>query len=580
MNLSNPPERAITSCCAASLKVTAIAWAIALSCAANRLALAEEPLEFVHRWQLEPDLGVSWVKDPDKRPKPVDLTALSSDSLKRCIEQARYITRFAANIRFAREQDQVLDALIDRLRSNEQNRQVRLALFSAAVAMSDGKKADELWKLAENDVAARPVIEEALIRWQSPVAREYWRGQLASSSTNVAAILRSLNGMRVTGETSDLDALEVLITQASQPLPVRIAACEAYGAITSKGAESLALQVLDSNETLRHLMAAKILAGHKSQQCLPILNRILNEGSLPAVSSAILTVAKVAPEKVDDSAESWLAHLDSAVRTSTIQALGEMESERSLNSLAIGLEDKILEVRAAALGALIQRSRNPKARADIDQIVDHYLATGTYRSLEQVIQLVVHLQDHDRCPRFIELLEHPRAEVSNTAAWALDRLVEQGDTQFLNEIHSRAKMLTKQHFGDSPMTVADSVQVAFLFEILGKYGVSEADEMLQRYIPKYIAPTVARAAAIWALGKIWENQGHSAVTKKLSGRLHDYSPSDPEDQEVKYVCTIAMAMIAHPDTYADIERFHGRPPNQVGIARGWALEYLQAKAKN
>ena len=553
--------------------------ALLLTVLATPCEAFEHP-EFIHRWQLDPDLKVSWVKDPDRRYKPVDLNGLNSSSKKRTVEQARYIVRFAANIRYAGEHTVVLDTVLKRLAKKENSRQVRLALLSAAIAVSDGERADEIWGMANDDLAAQSIVERALIRWENPVAIEIWRSRLGDPAAAPALLIRSLGGMEVLGESSDLPALANIIESRAVPQTVRLAACRAYGAIADSGAEGLAQQVLQESSGLATLMCAYLLRNHTSNECSQIIKPIAEGRDFASAALAIPTLARSNAVYFDRNAQGWIKHVDSSIRLAAIEALRQSKSDESINTLAIGLEDTVYEVRAAALEALAFRSKVAASRETIDTIVDHYLATGTHRSMEQIIQLVVHLHDHERCARLIELLSHPRAEVYNAAAWALEQLVTKSDISFLVAILEHVSAATDAHFGGTEMTVPESVKLAFLFEILGKHQVKKADAMLQKYIPKYIAPTVARAAAIWALGRIWEDQANAQVTQKLSGRLNDYSPANPEDQEVKYVCAIAMAMIAHPSTFADIESYHDRPPAPVGVARGWALKELNSKSNN
>ena len=112
-----------------------------------------------------------------------------------------------------------------------------------------------------------------------------------------------------------------------------------------------------------------------------------------------------------------------------------------------------------------------------------------------------------------------------------------------------------------------------LMMAMGDMDYRPAEPLMRRYIPKGSFDVMARAAAIWALGKLREGRADSTLVTLLEGRLADIHPPVPEMEEVRRFSAIALGRMQDA---APLETLHSflemeQTNVEIGGACRWAI---------
>ncbi|MCA9133820.1 MAG: HEAT repeat domain-containing protein, partial [Planctomycetales bacterium] len=123
---------------------------------------------------------------------------------------------------------------------------------------------------------------------------------------------------------------------------------------------------------------------------------------------------------------------------------------------------------------------------------------------------------------------------------------------------------------------------SFLFEALGRNEFRPAAEMLKIYVPKngHKMGDLARASAIWALGKIFRGSQDAGLANQLAQRMHDEDVMDPENELVRYNATLALGWIGAPSSLYQLRAVAYEPPVPLGLAREWAIQQCSGGSEN
>ncbi|MCR9294832.1 MAG: HEAT repeat domain-containing protein [bacterium] len=529
-----------------------------------------------HLWELDPELGVKWELDPsfytdrpggDVSDSPSNWHVFPED-VSLSLKAVRSLIRSADRLSLA-ERAEAQQEILRKLDAGIGNPQLELALLSALIAISDKSLAEEMWSQYGASPRMRVMVEEALIRWKSDAALETWRTRMDPGHTPLADLMLAIRGVEAVGDPSDREPLERIVSANECPDSIRVLAAQALGRIASQGLEPLANEILSSASPHCHLMAAYLLAQHRSRQAVDRLVDVLHSEHEPAQRLALKALAKAAPEQLEANFEFLSQHPDPEIRILAVEASGETTDNEQLWRVAGLMGDPHLQVRSTAREWLSHAFTGVASKPDIAEIIRTRLASDSTLAVEQAIFLSVHLEQSQFCHRFIDLQMHPEPRVFVTAAWALQQLVE--DPEEIELVRQRAIALSESHFQGAKLTVDQGTQLAFLLEVLGKQGVDSAKPLLKRFIPKYCAPDVTRASAIWALGKLWENSENGGLASQLAQRMHDDNENYPEHDLVKFSCALALGRIQYPESQFELEKHEERPPYPIGLARQWAL---------
>ncbi len=561
-----------------TLRRPLIAWApclgglvISVWVAGN--GLAQQQPRLVHRWETEPDLGATWLYIPAKPKKTLEPERLNSEQRQLRVAESQEAIRYANDSSLS-GRDVGLQSIIAQLKKTDENQLVQLSLVSAALKLSDGSHAAELWDILRTHAASRKLLEPALVAWRSPVALEYWRELLTNSDTPVSELLIAVEGIGAAGNGSDRERLEILLRSDRTPTPLKIVIARALGAIVPVGLESLAEQVTAAQIAQHELIAAELLRRHTSDRAREQLVDILNSNNIAARVIAYAAIAENFSMLARELAAAMIGQADNNIRRQAIEVLDRFDDGDSLRVQATAIGDRNHVLRNLVRENLEKKASRVELKPIVDEAITTQLNGESARAIVQAILLSVALEERQRCPRLVALLEHPDMDVCITAAWALQSLAD--STEVLDAIFKNAERLTKRLQQDDFVTLEELFRQAYLFEALGRNRYRPALDLLKIYIPKngHKMGDFARAAAIWAVGKIEEGSQDSALAKQLAQRMLDQSVNDPEDTLVQFTSTVALGWIKDPSSVDDLRKVAESPPAPMGLARDWSLKQL------
>lgn len=537
------------------------------------LSQAQEPVPLVHRWIIEPNLECFKI---DREPKEIliDLARLKSPVDSYRLSEARNIAQSNNQIRDEYKAEAIA-VILQALRSGDANRPVRQALVSALLNLTDGSDLNELWQLSQGDAALRGFVESALIEWKNPSAREVWLSRLADSTTPEADLQLAIRGVAAIEAQAAREPLSALIRNDDFGLPTKILATRSLGTLTKNDQEALAADLLDSERFAKEQLAAQLLVNHSSDLAQELMSKILNQSFAPAQVIAYRWCAEHRPELARELAANMLQHSENEIRLLAVKVLHRFDDPASLQLQGQSLSDRNVTVRRTVRDQLIEKGQLESLLTTVNAILTEHLQADTFEGAEQAILVTVALNLVDRCPRLVQLLEHPRAEVGIRAAWALQQLVETQED--LAAINLHCQRWTERIVADTlfqDVHEPDVLRLAFAFQALGHNSYMPADEMLRVYVPKNSQRmrTNARNAAIWALGEIWRGRLDSGLEQPLAERMLDPVIVDAEAETVKYTCAIALGKIGNPSSITQLQASPEKMPSPIGQAVNWSIE--------
>lgn len=547
-----------------------------MACASGRaltLVRADEPLRLAHRWEIEPDLGAVWLPPPTQPAVVLQPERFASEQRQVVLDEAQVAIRHA-DYEQLEGREAALDAMLQRLQSGIDNRQLRLALAAAAIALADVSHADVLWDRLSQDAATRPLIERALAEWKSPLAIELWREQLSDPAASLRDLQLAVVGIGATGDEQDGPALENLLRSDRLPIPLKIVVARGLGQVMDHDLEELASQVLATQLTHRELLAAELLSKHTSPQASQILQTILASEHQPARTVAYTAISHNYAELARELAEQMLSQTDNNLRAQAVEVLNRHDDAQSLQLQAQRIIDQNYEVRTTVRGNLLRKAQIADLKPLVDEIIEQQLSGDDYRGIEQAILLSVGLGETRWCPAYLKLLEYPRPETSLIAAWALQELAD--TPELMQGILEHTLPITERSLSGVYNVSPAQLQQAFLFEALGRNRYQPALETLKLYIPKrHNMGDLCRASAIWAIGRIQEDSHDQQLAAALAERMLDMSTTDPEDPLVKYTSILALGWIKAPGSLEQVSE----PPFIVGDPLSKAAQWSIKKLK-
>ena len=535
-----------------------------------------------HLWEVDPKLGDGdiWAIKPANRTIQFTVESLKSPFAKDRLETAQKICLEHQNPNF-RQHEQAIGLLIERLKSGEENLQARRAMFAAVVALGNATHADVLWSIAKSDSAILSLVEKNLVRWKSSAALTNWRQRLLEPNAKPTELATALEGLAAVGNSEDRIALQTLIRDSRISIPNKYLAASALGSLIAEGLNEFAQQVLDSNLEQRHLIASQLLKSHSGVKTEMQLQQILRDGTASAQLVAFRSMTERMPDVALKLAKEVTTRSDPGLRTIAIEHLQKYSDDESLQTQSALLKDRHPDVRKLVAKHLIAKAKQGQ-RAKVDEFVSEHLNSEFWTAIEQAIVVTVALQDRRHCKTLLSLLEHPRREVNMLAGWALMELAEESDV-FAGMLEHAEKMTAVLKSNNAvPITTTDQIRLSYIHQAFGKNRYRPATEMLLKYIPKsgHQFGPVARASAIWALGKLNKGVNNKSLLTSLYGRITDLNPLNPEDPLVRFACNLAVGEMASLASRETIEKFNEGLPTPLGYAAHWALSQIdQAAAK-
>ena len=538
---------------------------------------AQEPIELEHAWEIDPPLKVQWVAETPVRVPVLHPEDFDSSVLTKRFEAAR--TAFdLSSLRMENASD-VLENILSALERGESNLRTRQMLVSAAAAILDDRNAQRLWPFAEKDAESRACIEEALIRVKSSVGLTHWRSVIESNLASPSDLARAFDGLAVCGQETDLELLRSYLRKQRGSGPVMVRAARALGKLSTSGQLDLAKELLASKYEQRFYLAALVLAQHQGVAAVEALRAIVQNGNGVAKEAALESLCKTDRAEARELAKELVSDTESGVRQSAVTFLESFEDRPSFLLLARRLADEIPSIRRQVRKDLLRRSREPEFRKLVDKIISQAISAPQFEAAEQAVILIVELKDMSREKDLLELLDHPKPEVSIRAAWALSILARDVGTLEAMRVHAQS-WTDKVMSTTSPMQrlETDEQRISFLLEAFGSQKFQDADALLRLYIPKADGvkrlPSRTRLSAIWAIGKLYANQANADLRKQLEDRVNDMAPVVPELLEIRFVSAIALGRMGDKEATDTLTKYIGQSGDTLHEACNWALREL------
>lgn len=540
-------------------------------------ALGQQVIPLQHRWEVEPGFGDVWNINREPRAKFLDINDISSDLANVRFEAAQNICQNYDRPSFKND-PKVLELLIGQFDNPKNSVLVKRSIISAACLLDNGANAQAIWQASMQDPGLAPLVENHLIRWKSPVAAEHWRKVLSDPKSSPGQVQRALDGLANVGQSQDIPLCnDVLKSEQSTPM-TRAAAARTLGMLQSSGLVGLAKDLLNTKDQDKEMLAGYLLANHTQEDALVVLETVLAQGPSPAQRIAAHAIARNFPKQGLSRIETWVKHPDDQIRLAALELLKNDPSESNTRLQSSMLSDPDLVVRKTAKVQLLELCTKG-FRPLVDECITENLSGKAWQGIEQAIVLAVELQDRSRCARFLELIEHQRAEVNMHAAWGLMELAV--DPAIVSGIVPHAQKLTQGLDAGDHYEKQDIIRLSFLLEVFGRNRYEPVADMLKKYIPKrdFRMGNLSRASAIWALGKILKEQDDPALRASLSERIKDLSSLMPENYLVGYACILTLGEFGFLDSMPTIDRYTLDSKDGLNSAGRWAKEQIQKTAR-
>ena len=174
-------------------------------------------------------------------------------------------------------------------------------------------------------------------------------------------------------------------------------------------------------------------------------------------------------------------------------------------------------------------------------------------------------------PRLLELQRFARPEVRIAAAVALRRLdlpatLEPMRLRALEVADLWERDLTKR------WTEKWDVELGQLVQTMGLRRYAPVQPLLEKMIPKGSFGGQARAAGIWALGKVHKGPPSDELANALLSRMNDNDLMRPEDPDVRIASAVALG---HMKAKAQVEALRASA-SQPSVERAclWAISEI------
>lgn len=482
-----------------------------------------------------------------------------------------------------------IPALRRELGRDDQHPIVRVAVAKALVALDVKDVAPRFHTLA---ATAAPelleIITPALAAWDYRPARADWLARIAGPDTRQRSTLLAIQALATIKDESAGPRLRELALSQAETGSVRLEAARAIAEIRTTGLEADARTLAPaSGKTVDRLVAATLVRRHAGAAAVETLQAMARDSEPAVVAVALTRLVELDPKHVLPLLTGVLASPDANVRSLGVEVLLRIPTDPHLTLLADATNDPHPGVRVQA-----RKGLRGLAAAGHQSVVlnegTRVLAGSDWRGQEQAAILLAQLDHKPAAGRLVEVLATDRGETIVAAAWALRQL---DVAATLPAIHSYVRALLPvlkdkgESAGRRAVLPADvDLHLSQLFQFVGRQRYRPADDVLREVVPPSLRgrnPTPvgfeARAAAVWALGRMNEGVAEPALTRLLIGRLTATMPGDMEDGRVRIMCAIALARMKATSAVAPLRLYYveKKPTlDPINNACGWALEQL------
>ncbi|MBX3380845.1 MAG: HEAT repeat domain-containing protein [Phycisphaeraceae bacterium] len=475
---------------------------------------------------------------------------------------------------------------IEKLLAEDPHIDVRLAAARALIEFDHRSAAAALQRAvaAESNQSFEFVIavDRALARWAHIDSIPMWIARLNQCSSRPTAAISAIRSLALVRAKEAGDPIALCVRDRKLSLPVRLEAARALSRVGFVGRSEVAAELASEPGPWGSLLALLALGSGQ------------DEVQLPALDSAAVALIDSMTSNPDSRVRAYALELlrradlpralakvellkdaDDRVRLEAVRTLAQSTSPVT-DQLAGTLNDVSEPVRVAARMGL--RSKWNQDQAGVQAVIKRALAGGSWRETEQAAILAGELKVAAVAGQLAALLAFDRAEVRLAATTSL-RLLDLEET--LPALLARAEVLTAAA-GESAKVPermnAEAAELAQIFMAFAQHRYRPATALLRKYIPKRSGfQSLSRAAAVYALGKIFESRSTPELASQLLARAEDNNPVDPEAADVRRFSIIALGRMGARETLPALRDLYDAENSIVsaGGASRWAVMHLE-----
>jgi HEAT repeat protein len=184
------------------------------------------------------------------------------------------------------------------------------------------------------------------------------------------------------------------------------------------------------------------------------------------------------------------------------------------------------------------------------------------------------LDDKSIVDRLLSLLDDGRMEVHTTAAWGLSHLAVDSSAGPILQVFADT---TDRCLAGKVPKAGLHIQLSHLAQAIGRMRYAPADPVLRKYVPRDTPlHATARAAALWALGRVHADQLDRGLAATLVERVTDIHSTPPEEAEVRRMAAIALGRMKAEECLPQLRDILALESVQsdVGYACAWAINQM------
>ena len=476
--------------------------------------------------------------------------------------------------------EEAVPRLRELLRAEQTHRLARLAAVRALGALDVREAAAAM--LAQNRkrgglLALR--ADDALARWGHEPARELWRDRATDRRAPRDLRVSAIEALAAAGAAEAGEALGALARSEAEGPAVRLAAAEAAGELVDDGLTAPARELAGKGR-IDGIVAARMLAGHRSAGAKRVLVSLARSDAPAVALAAGRAMHRAFPDAAPPLAARYAEADEPGLRRLAARIRLTAATPGAVAGLAKQLADRHPDVRAAARDALVELGGRAALAERVRKRVARALDGDDARALAQAAHVLGKLDHEPAWRRLRALLAHERTAVGIAAARALRRLAAgESLAPLLETARGIADGIagpgaSAGEGGGDKTPRYGGRRLIELFQLFGLKRHEPAAGLLRRFIPKDSGfPVDARAAAIWALGRIRAGASPADLAGELVRRVTDGGPKDAEARRVREMAAVALGRMKARSVQGTLrELANGEmATGPVAIACRWAL---------
>lgn len=424
-------------------------------------------------------------------------------------------------------------------------------------------------------------IEPDFTKWGGAELQSAWLERVRDPGGYSSALVKlACEGLVQLNDRTAVEPLQQLLASSTSTYARRYAAARAIGALDAAQAAVLAQDFISQGVTDR-LLACALLEQAESPEAQAALLQLCDDPSNAVAARAWDALLERNAESLLSRMEKAIQHPEAGVRFAVLRLVRLLPDAARCDAIHQLVGDIHIGVRNAARQTLRDlATSHAELRPGILKNAGASVAdqAANWQQIEQSLVLLGELRHAEWQAECVRLLKHPRAEVFVSAAWLL-HLMPAASIQ--SEVTAATLQRHELSTGKSGVVPPDGiyVQLVFLFQHGGLLQIESLQPLCEQQFSKSAGEPEVRAAGLWALGKIQQGKPDADLVKKLTERIFDDNPFQPEYFVVRRMCVLALVWMDARSAVPDMHRVRETygPFDLLGEAARWALPMLGAE---